>query len=140
MSVSRVDAIAYLSQEFSQLAIAVGQDTNVLIGYRPDVDNALRRLGAVESDLATATVDDADRNAFFALAEYYAARRFWRQCSDRANFKVGQSSFDFQHLLKNLKMVLDDAAARAADEGYPVTSSGWESGYMNMDWIEAEIL
>jgi hypothetical protein len=139
MSVTRVQAIAYLQDEFSQLALAVGQDTNVLVGYRPGVDAALRRLGKTESELATAEVDDDDRDAYLVLAEYYTLRRFWRQLSDRANFKVGQSSFDFQHLLKNIQTLVDDAASRAEEAGYPVTDSGWGVGWFNQDWLEGEL-
>lgn len=138
MTISRAAVATYLNEQFSSLAAAVGQNATPATGYVPDIDNALRKLGKTETELATATVEDGTRDAYFTLAEYYAARRFWRQLSDRATIKVDDSSFDYKHLLTNAQMLMDDAAKLSATLGYSVATSGWTMGHLNMDWIEAE--
>lgn len=137
MSISRSVLAYYLQSQFSSLAAAVGQSVDVEIGFASDIDSALRKLGIVEGDLVTATVEDGDRDKAFALAEYYAARRFWRLLSDRANVSIGGNSFNFAHLLANAKMLMEDAAKRAAALGVDVSGDGWSIGHLNLDWIES---
>lgn len=139
MSISRAAIATYLDEQFSALAVAVGQNATPETGYKPDIDNALRALAVSESDLAAATVEDGTREAVFALAEYYAARRFWRQLSDRVNHTMGETKFDFSKQIDNAKSIMDDAAARCVALGYNVVASGWSIGYLNQDWLEPEI-
>lgn len=122
MAITRGAVVIYLSGEFSSLAEAVGQtaSNDTPEGYKADVDNALRMLGTAESDLATATVEDSQRNAFFALAEYYAARRFWRRLGDRVNVKVDDSQFDYRYQLENARKLVENAAELCARLGYSV--------------------
>ena len=139
MSVDRQAIANYLDGEFSNLAAAIGQDSEPLTGYAPDINNALRRLDKTESELATATVEDGDRDKIFALSEYFAARRLWRQLSSYATVKVDDSSFDYKHLIPNAKQLMDDAATQCAALGVDVAASGWGLGYLNLDWLEPEI-
>lgn len=122
MTITRGAVVIYLSGEFSSLAEAVGQtaSNDTPEGYKADVDNALRMLGTAESDLATATVEDSQRAAFFALAEYYAARRFWRRLGDRVNVKVDDSQFDYRYQLENARQIVENAAELCARLGYSV--------------------
>ena len=138
MTISRANVAAYLDSQFSNVTALIGQDTDTLTGYGPDISNALRKLGKLESELASATVVDASRDSYFALAEYYAALRIWRQLGHLVNIKTDDSTFDYKHLLPNAKQVLDDAAAVCAALGYDVSASGWTMGYLNLDWIEQE--
>lgn len=135
MTISRAHIAIYLNSQFSSLAAAVGQDVDAMIGYGPDVDAALRKLGVSEDVLETATLADADREVAFAVAEYAAARRFWRQLSARVNTSIGGNSFTFTHLLPNAKLLMEDAAAKCAALGIDVVG-GWSTGYINMDWLE----
>ena len=73
--INRAQAAYYLNGQYSALAAAVGQDVDPQIGYAYDIDSALRALAVAESDLETATVEDSRRDVFYALCEYYAARR-----------------------------------------------------------------
>ena len=133
-----LEALAtHLDEQFSALAAAVGQDSDPLTGYQPDIDNALRRLGRAESALGTA-VNEGDRDAVYALVEYYALRRFWRLLGDRVNHSMGQTSYNFAHQLNHVKAMMDDAAQACLSYGYNVTGAGWTMGYLNLDWVEAE--
>jgi hypothetical protein len=142
MTISRTNVATYLHTQFSNLAASVGQAASDggATGYGPDIDAALRKLGTSESDLATATVEDSYRESYFALAEYYAARRFWRQLGDRVNRRTGNNTFDFSHQLKTAKAIMDDAASRLAGLGYDVSGTGWTVGDLNLDWLEPEVL
>lgn len=135
MTIGRVHITNYLSTQFSNLAAAVGQDADPAVGYAPDVDEALRKLGISEDALETATLADADRDVAFALAEYAAARRFWRQLSARVNTSIGGNSFTFGHLLPNAKLLMEDAAEKLSLLGIDVAGA-WSAGYMNLDWSE----
>lgn len=139
MSVDRMMIASYLDEQYSNLAAAIGQDSEPLTGYGPDINNAMRRFGKSESELASATVEDGNRDVIFALAEYYAARRFWRQLSSYATVKVDDSSFDYKHLLPNVQSLMADAAARCAELGVDPSASGWGIGWLNLDWLEPEI-
>lgn len=122
MTISRAQVAHYLDGEFSNLAAAIDQTDNSDgdSGYGADIDNALRALDTAESDLEDAEVEDEDRAAYYALAEYYAARRFWRQLSHLVNHKVGDSTYDYKGMMANAKLLADDAAKTAASLGYDV--------------------
>ena len=138
MTISRSAVAFYLDEQYSSLASVIGQVDDPTVGYRPDIHSALRRLGKTESELASATVEDGSREIYFALAEYYAARRIYRHLSSNINVIVDGSSFSFQYALAHAKSLMEDAAAKLAPLGYDVTGSGWTIGYVNQDWIEAE--
>lgn len=140
MTITRADLAEYLNSQFSALAASVGQDTVLATGYRPDIDNALRKLGKSRSEVATATLEDSQEEAAYALAEYYAARRFWRQLGDRVNRSTGKVSYSFTNQLNTAKAIMDDAAARCAALGYDVKGDGWSIGTLNLDWLEPEVL
>jgi hypothetical protein len=65
-------------------------------GYGSDVDDALRKLGYTESALVDAEVGDELRDALFALAQYYAAKRIWIKLGDRVDHTMGQTVYDFK--------------------------------------------
>lgn len=138
MTVSRADIAQYLDSQFSALATAIGQDTDLNIGYEPDINLALRKLGKTRSELATATVEDSQEEAVFALAEYYAARRLFRQFGANINVKMDDSQFDYKQAQVNAKTMMDEAAKVCASLGYDTSASGWGVGWLNLDFIEAE--
>lgn len=140
MTISRAQLAAYLDQDFGALADAIGQtaDDDSIVGYGPDIDNALRKLGTSESELEGATVEEGKRDAVFTLAEYYAARRIWRHLASRANVKVDDSQFDYRQVLTSIKQVVDDARQQCQALGYDVTGGGWGVGQLNLDWLEPQ--
>lgn len=139
MTISRDDVAEYLDTQFSALAVSIGQDSDPLAGFEPDIDLAFRKLGTARADLATATVEDSQEEAVDALAEYYAARRIWRQLGDRVNTSTGVTSYTFTNQLTNVKAMVDDAQKRCTALGYDVTGDSWSIGYLNSDWLEPEI-
>lgn len=139
MSLDRTDVATYLDEQFSSLAAAVGQDSDPETGYAPDISNALRALGTSESALGAATIEDSKRAAYLALAEYYAARRFWRQLGSRVNTRTGLNSYDFGNSIKAAKEMMEEAKARCAALGYDVSGTGWSVVDMNLDWLEPEL-
>lgn len=138
MSVDLAQVANYLNEQFSSLALMIGQDSDPIIGYLPDIDYALRMLGYTEAELGAATIEDARRDAVFSLSEYYAARRIWRQLSSRVNLKVDDSQFDYRQVLVNAKAIMDDAQRRCQAFGYDVTGAGWSVATLNTDWVEPE--
>lgn len=138
MTVTRADLAAYLDSQFSALAASVGQDDDPLTGYAPDIDLALRKLGVARADLATASLQDAQEEAYYALGEYYALRRIWRGLGDRVNQTFGATTLNFTDQRASVKAMMDDAQRRVSALGYDVTGDGWSIGYLNSDWIEPE--
>lgn len=138
MTVLRDDIAEYLDSQFSGLAASVEQNSDPLIGYEVDINLALRKLGKTRAELATATLEDTQEEASFVLAEYFAARRFWRQLSDRVNVTVDGSQFSYQYSLAAVKQVMEDTAKLATDLGYNVSASAWGMGWLNLDWLESE--
>lgn len=139
MTIDRSAVATYLDEQFSQLAAAVGQNAMPTSGYKPDIDSALRELGKSEGELAAATVEDADRKAYFALAKYFAAERIWIQLGSRVNTRTGLNSYDFDGQRKQAKEIMEQAKQLCALLGYDVTGAGWTVGSLNTDWIEPEM-
>lgn len=119
MSIAVGDIATYLDGQFHTIATAVGQDSDPLTGYQPDIDDALRQLGRAESELGTA-VDDADRDAVFALSRYFALRRFASLLSDRVNTSTGKVSYNFSNQRDHVRAMMDQAARTCAALGYEV--------------------
>ncbi|MGP1664476.1 MAG: hypothetical protein ACTS5I_00885 [Rhodanobacter sp.] len=140
MTVSRADIAEHLNSQFSSFASAIGQadSDDGITGYGPDIDLALRRLGKARSELTTATVEDSQDEAVFALAEYFAARRLWRHMSSNINFTADGSVFSFQYTMAAVKALMDDAKAECQALGYDVSSDGWSVGWLNLDFLEPE--
>lgn len=122
MTITRADIATHLDSQFSAMAASIGQadSDETPTGYGVDIDLALRKLGKTRSELASATLEDSQEEAAFALAEYYAALRFWRQLGDRVNTETGTTSYDFRDQRKSAKEMMEDAANRCALLGYSV--------------------
>src|SRR5688500_16191859 len=120
MTVERVDIAAHLDTQFSILAQAIEQAASdaTAAGYGSDIDLALRDLGVARDDLESATLDDSLEKAAFALAEYYAARRFFRQFGVMIGVKADDSQFDYKQAQTNVKTMMDEAERLAVALGY----------------------
>jgi hypothetical protein len=140
MTVSRDDIAAHLNDQFSSLASAIGQtgSGDSSDGYTPDIDKALRKLGKTRSELPSATVEDAQEEAVFALAEFFALQRFWRRFGVFVNTKVDDSQFDYKQAQANAHTMMLEAKAVCAALGYDVAATGWSTGWLNLDWSENE--
>jgi hypothetical protein len=136
--ISRDDAAFFLDEQFSSLAVAVGQDPDPEEGYGPDIDNALRKLGLPESELEDATVEDGGRDGYFVLCEYYAARRIWRLLGALVDTTTGDTSYKFDGQRKQAESIMKDAKESCVAFGYDVGGGGWSVGYMLTDSIEPE--
>jgi hypothetical protein len=142
MTINRTQAAAHLDSQFSVLASEIGQVTtdDTALGYGPDIDQALRKLGKSEDAIATATVANSDAAAYLALAEYYALRRFWRALAIKITMSVdGIGSASESHMFDHLSKLVEEAAEVAAGLGYPVGAvPTWSLGSINLDFIEPE--
>lgn len=140
MTISRSTVANYLHSRFSRFADDVGQaDTDDSPqGYGVDIDDALRDLDTSESDLATATVADANRRGYFALAEYYTARRMWLQVSSNPNTKSGDQAVDYSKVVDALKAIMDSASAIAAAEGIGPDTGQWGRASLLTDYLEPD--
>lgn len=121
MTITRDDVAEYLDTQFSALAASIGQDSDPLTGFEPDINLALRKLGVARANLAEATVEDSQEDAVNALSEYYALRRIYRQLGDRVNTSTGVTSYNFTSQRDSVKAMLDDAQKHCAALGYDVT-------------------
>jgi len=122
VTISRTNVATYLHGQFSALATAIGQISTdgSAAGYGPDIDAMLRKLGKSESELPAATLEDDQRDAAFALAEFFAARRVWRALGDRVNTVTGKNSYSFTDQRANVKAMMEAAADQCALLGYSV--------------------
>ncbi len=143
MAITRINAMDYLAKKFIAFATEVAQEANSdddEDGYGPDIDDALRDMDVAEASLATATVAEADRRAFYTLCEYYAARRFWVLMSARADTRLGPRSKSWGKSIDSIKAIMDDASSRAAALGYSVDAENtWTFSRLGLDSIEPEV-
>jgi hypothetical protein len=136
MTLSRADIASYLDTQFSALAASIGQDPDPEEGYTPDIDLTLRKLGVARDDLVTATLGDGQEDAAWALSEFYALRRIYRQLGDRVTHTMGTTSYNFASQQASVKAMLDAAQKQVSALGYDVTGDVWSIGYMNNDTFE----
>jgi hypothetical protein len=140
---NRTAASAYLTTEFAEIATDAQLDAAALaIAYSTVIDMALRKLGYVEADLATANVGQESLGAYIALLDYYALNRFAAKLySVRVDATVNNAiSASRSQAYKALSSAVDKAAAYCASLGYPVDAAGqaqtMEVGRFNLDFQE----
>lgn len=143
MTITRAEAALYLDTQFGNLAREVMQVTNddSAVGYGADIDQALRKLSYVESDIATAIVAADYRDVYFALADYYALRRFARLLATKVD--IGQAHVregDRNRVFDNVLKLLEMAETTIEEYGYSVGSgSGWELARLTLDFLEPDV-
>lgn len=142
MSYTRAQAAAHLQTQFATLATEIGQATTgeAATGYGPDIDQALRKLGVAEADLAAATVADADVGPYLALAEYYALRRFAGRLATKVDLpNTFAREGDRRTVFDNVRALLKLAKETVEDYGYSVgVVPSWDVLRLNLDFIEPE--
>lgn len=148
MTITRADVAAYLHSQYARLAAEIKQaeTDDSADGYGPDIDQALRKLGVPRAGLPAATVRDDQEEPLFALARYFALRRFAAQVTTKVDmdggFGVqGGRSGVFRSVLDMLK----EARAELVALGYLPPDSGSGSGGnfgvidLNLDFLEPEM-
>lgn len=86
---NRAAALAYLTEEYRELVTdAKFNSQQTTDAYNVAIDNALRYLGVVESDLATADVVQADIIKYMRLLDYFALQRFSKLLSIRFDVRL----------------------------------------------------
>jgi hypothetical protein len=150
MTTTRAALIAYLAAEHARLLIEARMETgDSAAGLKYPADQAFRRLGVAEENLASAT--SANAAALFALGDYYTLRRIARAIAARVDFGSpgveGDRPRVFQHIQGSqgrggLRGLIADAAGDCAAQGYPVgddaASQQWSYSGLNLDMIEPE--
>lgn len=72
------------------------------------IDDALRAIGYVEADLATAEPTNA--RGFIAMVRYHALRVIWERIGDRFNVSTSGDSFALNQAFGNVEKLLDRAS------------------------------
>lgn len=136
----RASATTYLSTEFADLAAdAKFTSTQTSTAYSTAIDNALRKLGFVEEDLATADVIQADIQKYLKLLEYFALKRFSRVLSVRFDAEVGQKAVvaTRSQAFRMVERLLEEARSELAVLGIIVggDNNTFEVGRVNLDFL-----
>ncbi len=89
---NRAAALDYLQGEFAEIAVETGLEQSPLLkAYNTAIDQSLRGLGYVESDIGTADTTSAQVTGYLALLDFYALTRFNRIFALRMNVNISGS-------------------------------------------------
>lgn len=146
MTITRAQAATYLDSQFSSLATEIGQTlrNDTATAYGPDIDAALRRMGVAEASLATATVEDTARVAFYALCDYNCLRRMARRLATRVDSGALVPEGDRERIFDNVTEMLAEAKMFVTALGYGPegdvsaanASTLWGYVDLNTDYVE----
>ena len=140
----RATALAYLTEEFAELAVNAKFDANqTSAAYGTAIDNALRKLNFVETDLPTAVVQQADILKFIKLLEYFSLKRFSRLLSLRFDVKAGNGAVDAtrSQAFKQVERLVQESVNELAVLGVIVGGSTFfEMGRIELDFNEPKTL
>src|SRR6185312_3313632 len=108
------------------------------VAYNSAIDMSLRRIGYLETDLATADVAQAQILSYIALLNFYALKRFQRLLSIRVDVKVGQNTLDAQRsqAFNAVSKLAEEAKAELLSLGISLTGPNFEMGRINLDYNE----
>jgi nucleotide-binding universal stress UspA family protein len=139
----RADATTYLTGLYGTgtdnlLGLAGVAATDTTGGLKEPIDEALALLGVAWSELATATVTDADAPAALALLRTTTLRRVLTGLNDKTkqDLEIGEVKLKGSQLVAKVERLLADAqavAARYSTVGEPAT---WAAGGINLDYLE----
>jgi len=140
----RATALAYLTEEFAELAVNAKFDANATANaYNTAIDNSLRKLGFVETDLLTAVVQQTDIQKFIKLLEYFSLKRFSRLLSLRFDAKVGNGAVEAtrSQAFKQVERLVQESVNELAVLGVIVGGSNFfEMGRIELDLNEPKTL
>ncbi len=116
---NRAAALDYLQGEFAEIAVETGLEQSPLLkAYNTAIDQSLRGLGYVESDIGTADTTSAQVTGYLALLDFYALTRFNRIFALRMNVNIsGSVQAEQSQMFRQVKVLLDQAEKRLAGLG-----------------------
>jgi len=134
---NRAAALAYMQNEYADMATEAGLDTTPLLqAYNTVIDQSLRGLEYPEAQLGTTDVPDALVPAYLAHLDYFALSRFLRVFSMRFNVSVsGAVSASQSEIFGHVHVLRDMAEKRLAGLGYSPTQA-FTSGRFTLDFLE----
>ncbi len=141
---NRAAANAYLVEEYRELATdAEFTSDQTTAAYSTATDMALRQLGVVETDLATADVAQADTLKYIACLNYYALARFAKLLAIRFDVKAGSGAIDAarSQAFDRVNLLKGQAAAELAQYGINIGGvEGSQMGWLGLDFNEPSTL
>jgi len=137
----RADAAAYLAAEWSRYLVLAGLTAaDDAGGAKTVIDRAFASMGVARSDLATASVADADAEGAERLLDKYMVRRLHKALGDLIAMSGGNPNVSLQeqqawdHLDKMIPTY--DAEASAFET---IGGNGWQSATsMSFDFLEPD--
>ena len=116
---NRAAALDYLQGEYAEIAVETGLEQSPLLkAYNTAIDQSLRGLGYVESDIGTADTTSAQVTGYLALLDFYALTRFNRIFALRMNVNIsGSVQAEQSQMFRQVKVLLDQAEKRLAGLG-----------------------
>jgi len=117
--VNRAAALDYLQGEFAEIAVETGLEQSPLLkAYNTAIDQSLRGLGYVESDIGTADTSDTQVTGYLALLDFYALTRFNRIFALRMNVTIsGSVQAEQSQMFRQVNRLLDTAEKRLESLG-----------------------
>jgi hypothetical protein len=134
---NRAQAQTYLENAYQDLATEAGIDhTTQTLAYQTAIDQALRQLGFVETDLPTAVATDPQTMAYIALLDYFVLLRYLRIFTPRVDVKIVRMlESNRSQILGHIHTLLDEAQARCVQLGVSPTRSMVPVRY-DLDFLE----
>lgn len=139
----RADAAAYLTGLYGTgttnlLGLADVTATDTTGGLKEPIDEALASLGVAWSELATATVTDADVPATLALLRTTTLRRILTGLNDKTkqDLEIGEVKLKGSQLVAKVERMLADAQADVARFGITSEPATWAAGGITLDYLE----
>lgn len=137
MSMSRSDALAYLSGTLAQWITDAGLTAADTTGnLKEPIDDALLMTGTAYADLATATVADDDALGYRKVLKYTGLLRIQDAIGARVDISLDgpQMSKSRSQAVKSLAEIVK--AAKADADVFIVSTGTWDSGSIALDYIE----
>jgi len=129
-----------LTEEFADLATETAWASGTISSaYGVVLDQSLRALGYQESDLATATVDQAHVVSYLALCDYYALSRFAKFFATRMDVSVAPNiSAKHSQVATHVNTLLKNAEKRLMQLGVgPIEQ--FQTGRFTLDFLEPSV-
>ncbi|SRR6266571_1912199 len=140
----RTTALSYLTKEFSDIATDAKFDANATsTAYNTAIDNSLRHLNYLETDIPTANVDQTNVIKYLALLEYFTLKRFMRLYSLKYNVSAGNKAVEASRAqaFSQMRSLLGQAEADLARLGIPLGGvASFEMGRITTDILEPSTL
>ncbi len=134
---NRTAALAYVQNEYADIALEAGLDTTPLLqAYNTAIDQSLRGLEYPESQLGTTDVPDSQVIGYLALMDFFVLTRFLRVFALRTDVSVsGSVSATQSQTFKQVQLLRDAAEKRLDGLGLSPVET-FTSGRFTLDFLE----